>query len=299
MRRLILAISLICLTAVAGSSAGQSDGAAAEAKRPAGALPLAGETAADAAEFWYVMYLDKAIGLTDEQKESMNGIIQARNKAMWEYQVQNARTLRAAGNALVAAYRSMDREAIARAQRDYQELQAPLHQLMKQSQDSLLQVLTLEQKARLHDFQITKAIESMTAPIQLSDEQIRRIKDAWPKADDVEAGAAIYDQAVQQALTLDQKVAIAKYRAAAFVKAAFGPAELTEQQLKQAELVAAELAKDPSVTPEDFRAKLSSEIRSLLTPEQQEAMKKPWTRNWGGPGTPGAPTGNRTKTPDK
>jgi len=302
MKRLVLLMSIVSLTAVADVWAGEFGGATAETKRTPGGMPPAGAAAADTATYWYVMYLDKAVGLTGEQKKSMSGTIQARNESMWEFQVQNAHRLRAAGNALVAAYRSMDGDAIAKAQGDYQELHAPLHQLMRQSQDDLMQILTLGQKARLREFQMMKAIESMTAPVQLSDDQIRKIKAAWPKAGDHEAGATIYDQAVQQALTLDQKVAIAKHRAVAFVKAAFGHVELTEEQLKQAEVVSEELAKDPSVTPEDFRRTLSNEIRGLLTSKQKEAMKKPWTWNRGGPGgwgPPGALPGNRIKTPDE
>ena len=73
----------------------------------------------------------------------MDGIIRTRNKSMWEFQVQNAQRLRAAGKALVAAYQSMNGDTIAKAQRDYQQMHAPLHHLMKQSQDQLMHVLTV------------------------------------------------------------------------------------------------------------------------------------------------------------
>ena len=74
---------------------------------------------ADTAKYWYIMHLDKVVGLTGEQKESMRGIIRVRNKSMWEFQVQNAHRLRAAGNALLAAYRSVavDRHQQAGAER--------------------------------------------------------------------------------------------------------------------------------------------------------------------------------------
>jgi Spy/CpxP family protein refolding chaperone len=258
--------------------------------------------AAGSVKLWYVTYLDEAVGLTDEQKNAMNEIIHTRNKSMWNYQIQNAHQLKAAGNALVTAFRSMDGEAIARAQKGYHELHAPLHQLMRRSQNALMEILTTEQTSRLHEYQMVKAIEAIAAPVQLSDEQLRQIKAAWPKASDLEAGPTAYDQAVQRYLTPEQKAAIAKCRAMAFVKAAFGRAELTEDQLKQAELVAEELTKNPSIKSEEFHKTLSTRIEGLLTLEQKEAMKKPWAGIEGSPpvgGMPGAPPGSQVKAGQK
>jgi Spy/CpxP family protein refolding chaperone len=282
MKRLVLLMSIVSLTVSLDVCGGEPDTAKADTKRKAGEKPPAGSARASSAKDWYVGYLDKAVRLTSEQKKSMNRIIQARNKSMWEYQVRHAQRLKAAGNALVVAYRSMDGDVVAKAQRDYQELHAPLHQLMRQSQHALMQILTVEQKARLREFEIMKAIESMTAPVKLSDDQIRKIKAAWPKAGDYEAGV-LFQQAVQRALTLDQKIAIAKHRAVAFVKTAFCHAELTAEQLKQAEAVAAKWAKNPSSKFEDFHKILRDKIQGLLTPEQKKAMKKPWSWNGGEP----------------
>ena len=86
----------------------------------------------------------------------------------------------------------------------------------------------------------------------------------------------------------------------AFIKATFGRIELTEDQLKQAELVAERLSKDPSVKPEEFHKTLTTKIQGLLTPEQKEVMKKPWTWNEGSPGgwgVPNASPGKHDKAP--
>jgi hypothetical protein len=142
----------------------------------------------------------------------------------------------------------------------------------------------------------------MTVPVQLGDNQIRKIKEAWPKAGDLTAGPTAYDRAVQQVLTPEQKAAIAKYRVLAFVKAAFGRAELTKDQLKQAELVVEKLTKDPSVKPEDFHKTLTTRIEGLLTAEQLKAMKKPWTWKGGSPagwGVSNALPGNHGKASEE
>ena len=299
MKRLLLLTTIVCVATVADVGAVQIDEPTTEENLTAGEMSPTGDVASGAKKNWYVTYLDKAVGLTDEQKRSMSGVIQARNQSMWDFQIRHAHELRAAGNALLAAYRSMDGDAIAKAQRDYQELQAPLHQLMKKSQDDLMQILTPEQRTRLREYQMMQAIQTMTVPVQLDDDQIRKIKAAWPKPGELTAGATVYEHAIQPVLTLDQKVTIAKHRASAFVKAAFARAELTEEQLKHAEAIGAELAEDPSVSPEDFRTTLSEEITALLTSEQKAAMKKPWTWNGAGAGGPGSQLEARDKTSGK
>ena len=295
--RVLLATAL-CLMAVVDARGQSKNEATSETKRTVEAKSQTGDVPASQAEFWYVTYLDDAIGLTEKQKETMRGIIRERNKSMWDFQVRNAQSLKAAGEAVVAAYRSMERDAIARAQKEYQELQAPLHQIMKRGHDKLMQVLTTDQKSRLADFQITKAIEAMATPVKLSNDQIKRVRTIWPKADDLEAGPAACDEAVQQVLTTEQKITIAKYRAMEFVKAAFGAAKLSDDQLKQAELIVTELTKDLSVKPEDLHKTLTTKVDAILGPEQKEAMKKPWIGSGGNPagwGQPNVSPGNQGK----
>jgi hypothetical protein len=161
-----------------------------------------------------------------------------------------------------------------------------------------MQVLTTDQKSRLADFQIIKAIEAMATPVNLSNDQIKRVRAIWPKADDIEAGPAACEKAVQQVLTTKQKITIAKYRAMEFVKAAFGAAKLTDDQLMQAEVVVTELTKDLSVKPEDLHKTLATKVDAILSPEQKEAMKKPWTGSGGNPagwGQPNVSPGNQGK----
>ena len=233
---------------------------------PPGASALGGST-------WYIDYIDRIVKLTDEQKKAMTEIIDARNQAAKEFQTENAHKLRAANAAMIESFRSRDREAIAKAQREYQELYAPMHEMMKKSQSDLTNVMTPEQKAAFRDFQLMTAVRNMVAPVQLSDEQIQQIK-ANSKAGDLGGfGGKIY-QTVQQVLTPEQKTTIAKHRAMSYVKAAFGHAKLSADQMKQVEAACDELAQNPAFNDGRLYPKLTEKVNALLTDEQKEAMKK-------------------------
>ena len=83
---------------------------------------------------WYIESIDKIVNLTDAQKKAITASIESRDKAMREFQAQNAEKLKAAGTAMMEAYKSKDKEAVAKAQKAYQDLYAPMHEAMKKSQ---------------------------------------------------------------------------------------------------------------------------------------------------------------------
>ena len=90
MKRHVLLTAALCLMAVVDVWGQSKNGATSETERTVEAKSQTGDVPASQAEFWYVTYLDDAIGLTEKQKEMMCGIIRERNKSMWDFQVRNA-----------------------------------------------------------------------------------------------------------------------------------------------------------------------------------------------------------------
>ena len=112
---------------------------------------------------------------------------------MQEFQSKNAEKLAAAGKAIGEAFQKNDKEAIAKAQKAYQEAYAPVHQAMKESQKKLDEILTPQQREKQADHQATTWIKAMTDPIELSEEQKKKAKAAYrelQKAPDYEATGA-------------------------------------------------------------------------------------------------------------
>jgi membrane-associated protease RseP (regulator of RpoE activity) len=256
---------------------------------------------------WYIASLDPIVGLSDEQKKAVTEVIESRDKAMREFQSKQADQLSAAGKALGAAYQKNDKEAIAKAQKDYQDLYAPLHQVMKDSQKKLDDVLTPQQKEKQADHQVATWIKALTAPVELSEEQKQKAKAAYRelrKTAGHEPTEQKLPEVIFKVLTPQQRVAINKQRLAPYVKAMFARAKLTDEQNKKVEALLDKICSDPnlSVDGKTYQS-VSQKVEELLTKEQKEALKKPFTFSGqaGGQGgvvytfgekAPGAPLGN-------
>ena len=240
---------------------------------------------------WYIDSIDKIVNLTDAQKKAITASIEARDKAMQEFQAKNAEKLKAAGTSMMEAYKAKDKEAIAKVQKAYQDLYAPLHEAMKKSQAELDNVLTAEQKEKLQDNRAMNWIKSMTDPVQLTDEQMKKLKAAYgelTKTAGLNAIGRSLPDVIQSVLTAQQKATIAKHRAMIYVKAMFARAKLNDEQMKRVEALVNELVKDANlktVMDGPWFNKLAEKIRVLLTAEQKDALQSPMV--WGGGGSGG------------
>ena len=140
-RGVLAAITMVALAAAANLSAGEQSGnpgqAATKPGGTSGGIAPAGSNAGGGGAAWYIQYVDKIVKLTDDQKKAMNQIIEARDRAMKDFQAENAEKIKAAGKAVVETYRSNDKDAVAKAQRAYQDLYAPMHEMMRKSQADL------------------------------------------------------------------------------------------------------------------------------------------------------------------
>ena len=70
-----------------------------------------------------------------------------------DFQAQNAERIKPALDAMTAAFKGKDKEAIAKAQKAYQEVYAPMYEAVKKFQKELDAVLTPEQKAKQQEQQ--------------------------------------------------------------------------------------------------------------------------------------------------
>ena len=238
---------------------------------------------------WYIDSIDKIVNLTDAQKKAITESIEARDKAMRDFQTKNAEKLKAAGAAMMEAYKSKDKDAIAKAQKTYQELYAPMHEAMKKSQGELDNILTPPQREKLQESRMMGWIKALTDPAQLTDEQTKKLKAAYGEL--TKTGHEVMErklpELVQSVLTAEQKVTIAKHRAMMYVKAVFARAKLTDEQMKRVEALVDDLAKDQKAdlsTVWQSYSKLAEKIRELLTAEQKKALEVP---NRAGPGGAG------------
>jgi len=236
---------------------------------------------------YYIQNMDKAVSLTDQQKQTIKDIFDAREKAMQDFSTQNADKIKAASKAMNDAFKGGDADAITAAQENYQKLYEPMHKIMKKSSEDLNKVLTPEQNVKLQDYRAEEFIKSSTAPAKLNPDQIKQIKAAYLEAAKRGRGAEGVEspqQVVDRVLTADQKSQVTKGRLVSFAKMVYAGAKLTPEQSKKVEMAADELSKDPDVQPMELYSQLQSKVNELLTAEQKASMQGGW-------GAPGAPLG--------
>jgi len=226
----------------------------------------------------------------------MKRIIEARGGQSKKFQTENAEKIKAASAAIQDAYKSKDKDTIAKATKEYTDLYAPFYEAMKKSQADLMNVLTPEQKAQWGEYQLMSSVKAGIAPVELTEDQIKKIRESCAelfKADNPFSNYAKVQQKVQEVLTDEQKATIAKNQAIRMVQGRFWMAKLTADQMNQVRAAYDELAKDKDLKPADVQKKLAEKIDGLLTDEQKESMKKaptwqsvPGAAGAAAPGTP-------------
>jgi hypothetical protein len=301
MKRLFVFVALISLAIAAGARAGEepkAGGGGFAAPGVARAVVANAWGAGKSAAQWHIESIDKIVNLTDLQKKAMTGIIEARDKAVQEFQAKNAEKVKQAGNVMVEAYKGKDKDAIAKSQKAYQELYAPMHEAMKKAQKDLDSVLTAEQTEKLQESRATAWIKASTDPVQLTEEQMKKAKDVYKeamKAGGYEALGRGMSDKIQDILTPEQKAAIYKHRAMSYVKSMFSQAKLTSEQTKQVEAAVDAMGKEQNFKFDWAKVQqLNEKIEAVLTAEQKEAIKKArsaWTPIQPGAAAPGARAG--------
>jgi len=101
-------------------------------------------------------------------------------------------------------------------------------------QRTLKQVMTPEQKTRLHEHRLMAMVGGLTAPVQLNEEQLQRIRDAFQDADaDPRMRGHELQEMLKHVLTPEQKTKIVASRGMNYVKLTFRRAKLTDEQLQR------------------------------------------------------------------
>ncbi len=230
---------------------------------------------------WFIGSIDKAVTLTDAQKKQMADLIAKRDAASAEFQAKNAEALKTAAAALQESYKKTgDANAIAKANKDYQDVYAPMHELMKKSQSDIMNVLTDDQKAKYKTSQLVNIAQGSVGGLKLSDEQIGKLKEACAdmlKKDAFEAAdwGTVHTK-VQELLTPEQKATLEKNQMLMQVKFMFGggwgggTGGITPEQTKALEAAYDELAK--TLKGEELRAKLNEKAAAMLNDNQKATM---------------------------
>ena len=229
---------------------------------------------------WYIDSLDPVVGLTDQQKKAITEVIENRDKAMREFQSKNAEKLAAASKVLGEGYQKNDKEAAAKGQKAYQEAYAPFHQIMKESQKKLDDILTPQQKEKQTEHQMATWIKVYTDPIVLSEEQKQKAKIAYremQKASDHGLWDRNAPDAILKILTPQQRTALNKHRLGSYAKAMFARVNLTDEQNKKIDALLDKVCQDPKLSA-DWKTyqSVNKQVEEFLTAEQKETLKKPF-----------------------
>jgi Spy/CpxP family protein refolding chaperone len=236
---------------------------------------------------WYIESVNKLVPLTPDQQNTMMKIIEARDKAIQEYRAKNADKFQAANQAMTEAFKSQDKDAIAKAQKENQALYAGTTEIYSKAQKELDDVLTPDQKTKRQEARATQVMKSLTDGVTLTPEQEKKIKAVIAESGSGETRERASYQAVQDVLTPAQKATIARNRSISYAKMTFGRANLTPEQIQQVEAAYDNLAKSGNAAPGELAKKLNDAVNNLLTAEQKEKMKGGFT--FGGAGATAAP----------
>jgi hypothetical protein len=238
----------------------------------------------------YIETMDAAVTLTDDQKKGITAIFEVRDKAIKDFETDNADKIKAASKAMEDAILSRDQEAIGKARQEYREIFGTMHEVMRKANEDLENLLTADQKTKLVEARVTRDIQAYVAPAKLTDEQMKKlvalaIVPSENRRDSLENKIAA---AVEEMLTPEQKVGIARRQAISQVQRRLAGARLTREQSAQIETAYDELAKEAGLSKEDLATKLTEKVNGILTDEQKEAIKnsQPGRRDGGEPRAP-------------
>jgi uncharacterized damage-inducible protein DinB len=253
----------------------------------ADSLPVrqAGESDEAFAARSYIEGIDKAVNLTDGQKKAIAQIIEAHAKTQQDWLEKNAEKLKAAQEVWMDAIKSLDKDAIAKAQKDREDALGPMRDLDKTEQQALGAVLTTAQLGKLREHEIATWLEWEVFPVKLSDDQRRKFREALNEVKDVDyetwerTGALVVEKIVnEKILTLEQKRTIFKHDMTEAIRQSLPGTDLTPEQLKRVDAAADDLVKDksPKLDGSSKAAaanKIVDAVRALLTDEQKQKVQ--------------------------
>ncbi|KKL67080.1 hypothetical protein LCGC14_2138570 [marine sediment metagenome] len=285
MKRLSMILAAACIMAMAAGSLPAQEGAEAAPKPrpkrqrkprpPKKKRPLLRGMHARMAE---------VCGLSEDQQKQIAGINTERGKARKAHYEETKDQVAALREAMKKAKESKDKEANAKARKEYSALSAKGRDLDKKFVTQIMAVLTPEQKVKWDEYQFVLAVKRKFRAAKLTDEQVNKVKALYVKEAAVLAGAdkkakaaarnKLYAKVSQEILTEEQRTAVA----VAGLVGRYRKLKLTDDQLAQ--LKAAYVKNTTGVNMTDRNAarqamnKVTEALKNdILTPEQREQIK--------------------------
>jgi hypothetical protein len=246
---------------------------------PTGAIAVGafGNPYGGASAQWFIERTEQVVKLSDEQKEAITELFAERDKAVKEYQASIKEKTEATSAAMQKAGRDKDFEELTRLQKAYQELYAPLGEITKKYDQALQKLLTAEQRDMLHETQITMMAKTMAPGIELTAEQMKKLK---ARVGVLTTGGEVwkdFPEILDQTLTGEQIAAVVKQQARSYITMMTGGVKLSDEQSEKVEKELSQLTKERAkigrFQPELYQ-KLSEFAKGLLTEEQKEAAAK-------------------------
>lgn len=225
---------------------------------------------------WYIEQTDKVAKLSAEQKQTIEQLFEARDKALQGHQAAIAEKAKQISAQIGEAWKSKNQEAVTAAQKKYQELYAPLSEITTKTNAAIQAVLTAEQKTKLQEHRLAAMVTVYAPGITFTEAQNKQIKEAVGQAGDHEGFERKLPEILERTLTPEQASQVLRHRLTSFVKMAFGNAKLTPEQLRKVEERITDISKDHKrglqFEPSTYN-KVSEFVTGLLTDEQKNAQQ--------------------------
>ena len=231
-------------------------------------------TAPSAESKAYIENAQRIAQITDEQKQSLARAFADYEKELKEFMTRNISRFQSNGQALLAAQRTGDKEALAAAQQENAALRGATNAIYQRFVERRDNVLTPAQRAKLAAAVDPTLIELLATPIKLTPAQIQGVQEKVGISDPATVLKKI-SEAVDQVLTPEQALEMKKVRAMKLVKKKYETAYLKPDQKRQIDAACDDLAKDPKLDAAALAAKLIEKLESVLTPEEKKSLLQP------------------------
>ena len=229
---------------------------------------------------WYIESLDPIVGLTDQQKKAITEVIESRDKAMREFQSKHAEKLAAASKAMSEAYQKNDKEAIAKAQKAYQEALRPVpssHEGFAEETGRHPHAPAKGEASRPPDGDLDQGFDR---PDRAQRGAKTEGQGRFPRDAEVhrsrEDGVAGCRRPSSRSSLPNSGSPSTSTALGSYVKAMFARVKLTDEQNKKVEALLDKICQDPNLSV-DWKTyqSVSKKVEELLTAEQKETLKRP------------------------
>ena len=230
----------------------------------------------------YISSRDKAVSLSGEQKKKMNAIFDARDRALREFQAKNAGKMKKFDQALRDAQAAGDDKTYSKILDEIQKFSEPMREILMHATSDLANVLTEKQKVAWRAAILVKTANEAIAPLTLNEEQVEKLKAAFPYLLAYNESFSTYGLArgelwdriiakTRSLLTDEQKAQLIKIRTLDAVETRFAGADLDGERRKQLE-DAYDEAKKAGLAAREIKDKLAEKAVGLIEAGRKDRL---------------------------